>query len=164
MDVFTWSIPFVSEKVTEILMNLLKPNENGTESDEEKDNFVETKILAKKEPLPEQKSKVLSKSSNCVLIILEGEILKSKIIFVSKMMKFNKTIRENSEEIMQLKGLCPDKKIPRGILTQGKTGIDNAIETFEKVKIADKINEMRPTQDTAKSAANMPNTNNKKLF
>ena len=77
------------------------------------------------------------------------------------MMMFQKTIRENNEQIIQLKGLSPDKKIPRGLLTEGKSAIDNMIETFEKVKTADKINEMRPTQDQLQSQGNAkPSGNN----
>lgn len=60
MDVFTWSIPFVSEKVTEILMNLLKP----TEDDSDGENDLDEKILPKaKEPAKEQKATTLSKSA-----------------------------------------------------------------------------------------------------
>ncbi len=42
------------------------------------------------------------------------------------MMKMFKTLREENELIMKLKGFCPGNKIPRGILMQGpealKTG------------------------------------------
>ena len=31
---------------------------------------------------------------------------------------------------MELKGLCPDKKIPPGILLEGKDAIENAIIQF----------------------------------
>jgi serine/threonine-protein phosphatase 2B catalytic subunit len=33
------------------------------------------------------------------------------------MMKINKTLREERENVMKLKGICPDNKIPPGLLT-----------------------------------------------
>lgn len=49
-----------------------------------------------------------------------------KVKFITLMMKMFKTLREENELIMKLKGFCPGNKIPRGILMQGpealKTG------------------------------------------
>lgn len=32
------------------------------------------------------------------------------------MVKYNKTLREERDNLMKLKGLCPDNKIPQGLL------------------------------------------------
>ena len=69
-------------------------------------------------------------------------------------MKMFKTLREENELIMKLKGFCPGNKIPRGILMQGpealKTGkINNnfllAYERYKNAKHLDIVNEKRPS-------------------
>lgn len=39
---------------------------------------------------------------------------------------FNK--REESENILELKGKCPDKRIPKGILSSGGSAIKDTLE------------------------------------
>lgn len=54
-------------------------------------------------------------------------MLKNKIKFVTKMMKMFKVLREEHENIIKLKGLCPDERIPRGVLQQGAEGIKDGM-------------------------------------
>ena len=60
------------------------------------------------------------------------------------MIKLFKVLREQNEDILKLKGLCPDNKLPRGILLEGSSGIKDAIHQFGDMKKADMMNEKRP--------------------
>ena len=56
-----------------------------------------------------------------------------------------KTLREERESIVALKGLAPDNKIPRGVLSAGSEEIQHSLEKFNEVKHADSLNEIRPS-------------------
>jgi serine/threonine-protein phosphatase 2B catalytic subunit len=60
------------------------------------------------------------------------------------MMKMFKTLREENELIMKLKGFCPDNKIPKGMLLEGKQALMSAYEKYKSVKELDSANEKRP--------------------
>lgn len=111
MDIFTWSIPFVAEKITEMLYHILKSNqEEGEDSDEE----ITPQDMEKLKVWQQYQGTGDKDRANA---------LKSKIKFIGRMMKFQKVLREESENIMKLKGQCPDKKIPVGLLTEGRQKI-----------------------------------------
>lgn len=55
-----------------------------------------------------------------------------------------KVLRQENEDILKLKGLCPDNKLPKGVLSQGSTGIKDALQQFGDVKKMDILNEKRP--------------------
>jgi len=57
-----------------------------------------------------------------------------------------KTLREESELIMKLKGFCPGNRIPIGILMQGPEALKNAYERYKNAKQQDAINEKRPNK------------------
>ena len=67
---------------------------------------------------------------------------------MSKMMRIFKTLREENETIMQLKGLCPDNKVPKGLLLEGRDALRDEVHDrsgmFNQAKIHDMINEKRP--------------------
>lgn len=129
LDIFSWSIPFVSEKVTEMLHHILTPRPGeDKDSDEEQDNKAGREAL--------QRLGTIKKKN--------VDVTKNKIKFVSRMMMMQKVLRQENENIIKLKGLCPDKRIPRGLLMQGADGIKDALAQFNKAKEADRINEMRP--------------------
>jgi serine/threonine-protein phosphatase 2B catalytic subunit len=60
------------------------------------------------------------------------------------MMKMYKTLREENETIMQLKGLAPDNKVPRGLLGAGSGALKDQVEQFKNAKDLDSVNEKMP--------------------
>ena len=43
---------------------------------------------------------------------------------MSRMMKIFKTLREENESIVKLKGICSDGKVPMGLLLEGKRALE----------------------------------------
>lgn len=60
------------------------------------------------------------------------------------MLRMLRTIREEQELIIKLKGFCPGNKIPKGILLQGAEALKTAYDRYTKVKSMDAVNEKRP--------------------
>jgi len=117
MNIFNWSIPFVSEKISEMLMQIikkqdLKPNQNNNDSKAIEENVTES--------------------------------LRMKVKIITVIMKMFRTLREERELIMKLKGFCPGNKIPRGILIQGPKALKSALERYKNAKKLDEDNEMMP--------------------
>ena len=46
------------------------------------------------------------------------------------MLKMQKILRQEHENIVKLKGICPDKRIPRGLLFEGHSALQGAIDLF----------------------------------
>jgi len=135
MDIFSWSLPFVAEKVTEMLFSLVKPaSEMEEDDDDDEEEDVDEKI-------PGMPKLVHNKSQAVTELKKRGDILRNKVKFVSKMMKMNKVLREQNETIV--KSVVSDTKIPSGLLSQKGT-IKDPSGAFSQARKADIANEMRP--------------------
>ena len=55
-----------------------------------------------------------------------------------------KTLREENETVVKLKGLSSDGKLEPGILAQGSEGLRQALDVFNDMKRLDEANERMP--------------------
>lgn len=144
MDVFTWSLPFVGEKVTEMLVNVLslKDDDLADEGDEKiKPGSEEAKSLAQRK-----------------------DVIRNKIRAVGKMARVFSVLRDEREKVLALKGLTPSGQLPLGVLSEGKTGLSTAIQelkakihSFSDARKLDRVNErMPPRRDSMISLSNEP--------
>lgn len=155
MDVFKWSLPFVAEKATEMLVAIL--NTCAQDDEEPVDNVLpddvegSIKVLS----LEEQQKKDQEAERR-------KEVIRNKIRAVGKMARIFSTLRQESEVVVKLKGLTPTGMLPVGVLSEGKRGIINAInlnagntgieiQGFEDARALDLANEKRPTTEMRNS-------------
>lgn len=118
MDVFQWSLPFVAEKVTDMLANVLDyASDSDDDDDDDKKTIVEER----------------------------GGLLKKKVVAVSKLLRMYKILRQENEAIVQLKQLTTNHRVPFGLLAQGPAAIQKVLSGFDQAKQADMVNEKRPT-------------------
>lgn len=126
MGIFDWSIPFVIEKVLEMIQTLIQ------------DDGEEIELGREIEPGRDVRE------FQGQFVHPKAELFRKKVKAVATMMKMFKTLRNDKELIMELKGLCPDNKIPKGLLMQGRDAIIGAVDAFQNVRRWDLRNEKRP--------------------
>uniref|UniRef100_A0A8C5G4H3 Serine/threonine-protein phosphatase n=1 Tax=Gouania willdenowi TaxID=441366 RepID=A0A8C5G4H3_GOUWI len=131
MDVFTWSLPFVGEKV------LL---------------FIVHKVCNLCVPL---------RVCVCVCAegapAVRKEVIRNKIRAIGKMARVFSVLRSENESVLQLKGLTPTGTLPLGALAGGRRTLESAtVESFEEARGLDRINERMPPRRDAQTHSNTP--------
>jgi len=150
MDVFTWSMPFVGEKVTEMLYAILNicTDEELDVSDDEMDADVRPEALVEANSTEPAKPPVAGESEEQTAsrISLEArkDVIRNKVLSIGKMARFFRILREEREAILKLKGLSSTTNLPTGVLSQGKVGLEAAIHSFVEAKRLDAKNEKMP--------------------
>ncbi|PHH83780.1 hypothetical protein CDD82_2652 [Ophiocordyceps australis] len=135
MDVFTWSLPFVGEKITDMLIAIL----STCSEDELKE---ETPMSSS----PHSPSTVASPSAtgdDPNSIEFKRRAIKNKILAIGRMSRVFQVLREESERVTELKTVSGGR-LPAGTLMLGAEGIKNAISSFEDARKVDLQNERLP--------------------
>jgi serine/threonine-protein phosphatase 2B catalytic subunit len=136
MDVFSWSLPFVGEKVIDVLVNILNicTDEELAEHDEHINTLIERNHLEQRK-----------------------EQIRTKIRALGKIAKTYQSLRELSENVVTLRGLAPSTNYTElnQIDEEVKCDTDAAAnllreknhttkERFSQAKILDQVNERMP--------------------
>ena len=143
MDVFSWSLPFIGEKVTEILHAVVTDGMAEfveQSADAQSGMEPDTRVTSHFPPL--HTHTVASRQSTPASA--RREVVLHKIKAVGKMALFFRVLREEREHVMRLKGLSSDGQLPPGALGHGRAGLLRAITNFDDAKSADAINERLP--------------------
>ncbi|KAK9769246.1 putative Calcineurin A CNA1 [Seiridium cardinale] len=143
MDVFTWSLPFVGEKITDMLIAILH-----TCSEEELKE--ETPLTTSPGPSSPPLNDPLNDPDS---IEYKRRAIKNKILAIGRLSRVFQVLREESEKVTELKTVSGGR-LPAGTLMLGAEGIKNAISSFEDARKVDLQNErLPPTHEEVQKAA-----------
>ncbi|TVY13512.1 Serine/threonine-protein phosphatase 2B catalytic subunit [Lachnellula arida] len=133
MDVFTWSLPFVGEKITDMLIAIL----SVSSEDELKEDATPSTISPG--PISPATAAPLDPEST----EFKRRAIKNKILAIGRLSRVFQVLREESERVTELK-TASGGRLPAGTLMLGAEGIKNAINNFEDARKVDLQNERLP--------------------
>jgi len=131
MDVFTWSLPFVGEKFTDMLIAIL----STCSEDELREDITPSTTGPVSPPI--------NAPSDPESIEYKRRAIKNKILAIGRLSRVFQVLREESERVTELK-TASGGRLPAGTLMLGAEGIKNAISSFEDARKVDLQNERLP--------------------
>jgi len=180
MDIFAWSMPFVIEKVSEILFDIMNsdkssgPLVDGSELDDtpELPNLPDTISQNFRSSLTREQNDVVELASKLAAHIenmkggetgsdpVSGPVtdeetrnrLRKKVRTVGRIARMWKTLREENETVIKLKGVCPGHRLKPGLLLAGKDAMESKLDEFTRIRDMDVVNELRPGSPTGSLA------------
>jgi len=173
MDIFAWSMPFVIEKVLEFASEILA-SQGGLEFEGEDnapplppavaklvaecgtgDNAAMELITKLNDHFESggatEDSKPAVPASKKLTPGLADKVgrMRKKVRAMARMSRMFKTLREENQLIIKLKGVCPGHRLKPGVLLEGKERLKTELEMFDFVRDVDAENEIRPDEDDA---------------
>lgn len=134
MDVFTWSLPFVGEKITDMLIAIL----STCSEDELKEDTTPSTVSPGPLASPPATMPLDPES-----VEFKRRAIKNKILAIGRLSRVFQVLREESERVTELK-TASGGRLPAGTLMLGAEGIKNAISSFEDARKVDLQNERLP--------------------
>ncbi|PPQ93132.1 hypothetical protein CVT25_003664 [Psilocybe cyanescens] len=135
MDAFTWSLPFVGQKITEMLLAILSicSNDELNESDSDSEEGAQ---------------------AGPADLAARRQLIKNKILAVGRMQKVFQLLREEAENATELDGAAATStavsRPGADALTVQGTRINKSIRTFADARRSDIANERLPDFDQQK--------------
>ena len=127
MNAFKWSLPFVGEKITDMLFAIL-----NTCSREELED--DTSGQGPSSPAATSEGEMSEFKRNAI---------KSKVLSIGRISRIFQVLREETERVTELKTVLGGR-LPAGTLMLGTEGIKEAINNFEDARRVDLQNERLP--------------------
>jgi serine/threonine-protein phosphatase 2B catalytic subunit len=131
MDAFTWSLPFVGEKITDMLVAVLN---TCTQEELMESSDDESAVISRAQETPQKEDSSTERR----------KVIKNKILAVGRMARVFSLLREESERVSELKSMSGSSKLPYGTLALGAEGIKDAIKGFDDARKSDIENERLP--------------------
>lgn len=138
LDLFSWSLPFLADKIGEMMDYLLKKNTLVTKekikmSKQSSDvDFAKIMTELNTEKKEQDKQKI--------------DRIKAKVMTIARFNRMLKNAKENHELLTKAKNLSRDGKLPQGILIKTVDEIKSEVNQFIALKKLDSENEKFPIQ------------------